>query len=193
VAYVSTANVKVYLGISETTDDTLLATLIGAAQAAIDSYCRQTFEASADSTRTFDPTCVYGYVRGRTLFLDYPLCAITTVTNGDTNVISSSNYVTEPRNVAPWYALTLKASATTIWTWTTTPENSISILGKWAYSTSAPADVVQATTRLAAFLYYQRDNGLDLDRIIQTAGGVALPPDLPRDVTKLLAPYRRLV
>jgi hypothetical protein len=198
MAYVSTPALKSYLGITETTDDELLGTMIGAAEAAIDSYCRQTFEAGADATRYFDPTCdVYGYHpyyrSGLTLRLDYPLCAITSVTNGDGNVVSSSNYVTEPRNITPWYALTLKANATTIWTWTTTPENSIAIAGKWAYSLVAPADVAQAATRLAAFMFRQRDNGLDLDRIIQTAGGVAMPPDLPRDVTKLLAPYRRLV
>lgn len=191
MAYVNAAALKVYLGISETTDDALLGTLIAAAQAAIDSYCRQTFEADADSTRYFDPTCD---VDGRCLILDAPLCAITSVTNGNGVVVSSSDYVKEPRNSTPWHRLTLKGSATVAWTWTTTPENSIAIAGRWAYSVSAPGDIVQAATRLAAYLYRQKNNSADLDRAVAIgASAMILPSDLPKDMTRLLAPYRRLI
>jgi len=191
MAYVSAANLKVYLGITETTDDTLLGTLIAAAQAFIDSYCRQTFEASGDTTRTFDPT---RDASGRWLYLDAPLAAITSVTNGDGNVVSAGNYITEPRNSTPYRALTLKSNSTVAWTYTTTPENSISIVGKWAYSTSAPADIVQACTRLAAYLYRQKNNSGDLDRPIAIgSSAMLLPADLPKDLKALLAPYRRLV
>lgn len=192
MAYTSNTDLKVYLGIaaSNTDDDTLLTTLIARAQAMIDAYCRQTFEASQDSTRYFDPT---RDVDGRTLYLDAPLCAITSVTNGDGNTVASTQYITEPRNSTPWHKLTLKANSSLAWTHSDTPENSISIVGKWAYSTTAPADVVQACTRLAAYLYRQKDNqGNDLDRPIAMGDGVLLmPPTLPRDVERILAPYRR--
>lgn len=191
MAYIDATRLKLYLGITETTDDTLLGYMITAAQAAIDSYCRQTFEASGDTTRYFDGV---ENVRGRTLYLDAPLCAITTVTNGDGNTISSSYYVKEPRNTTPWYALTLKSDAGLAWTYTSTPENAISIAGRWAYSTSAPNDIVQVCTRLAGYLYRQRTNASDLDRAIAIGNNaMLLPADLPRDIQKLLAPYRRLV
>lgn len=191
MAYADTTRLKLYLGISETTDDTLLGYLLGAAQAAIDSYCRQTFEASGDTTRYFDGV---EDVRGAVLHLDAPLCQITTVTNGDGNTIASNLYVKEPRNTTPWYALRLKADAGVAWTYTSAPENAISIVGRWAYSTSAPNDIVQVCTRLAGYLYRQRANSSDLDRAVAIGGNaMLLPPELPRDIKTLLAPYRRLV
>lgn len=190
--YTTNTDLKTYLGIASgvTGDDTLLTTLIARAQAAIDAYCRQTFEASADSTRYFDPTLD---AVGRCLYLDTPLCAITSVTNGDGTTVDSSNYVKEPRNGTPWYRLTLKANASVAWTYTDTPENAIAIVGRWAYSTSAPNDIVQACTRLAAWLYRQRDNAFDLDRVVVTGNATFVPANIPADVTRMLAPYRRLV
>lgn len=191
MAYTDNTSVKTYLGITTTTDDTFLTALIARAQAAIDSYCRQTFEASGDTTRYFDPTLD---ACGRTLHLDYPLCAITSVTNGDSSTVSSSDYVKEPRNVTPWRALTLKSNSSVSWTYTDTPENSIAIVGKWAYSTSAPNDIVHATIRLTAYLYRQKNNSTDLDRpVVIGDNAMLLPPDLPKDLMRLLAPYRRLV
>lgn len=190
MAYTTAALVKTYLGVSETTDDTLLGTLITASQAMIDAYCRQTFEASTDSTRYFDPT---RDVEGRTLRLDYPLCAITSVTNGDSSAVTSGQYVKEPRNGSPWYALTLKADAAIAWTYSSAPENAITIVGKWAYSTSAPNDIAQIAIRLSAYLYRQRTNSSDLDRAVMGASGILLPAALPKDIETLLRPYRRLV
>lgn len=193
MAYADTdADLKPYLDIAadNTDDDTLLDALLANAQAIINSYCRQTFEASGDTTRYFDPTVD---AVGRTLYLDAPLCAITSVTNGDSVAVSSGDYVKEPRNGTPWHALTLKSSSSVSWTYTDTPENSIAIVGKWAYSATAPADIKQATVRLAAYLYRQRDNAVDLDRAVQTPSGTILPADLPKDLKTLLAPYRRLV
>lgn len=192
MAYTDNTALKVYLDIASgnTDDDTLLTTLIARAQAMVDAYCRQTFEAASATTRYFDPTLD---VVGRTLFLDYPLCAITTITNGDATTVTSGQYVTEPRNGTPYYKLTLKSNVAIAWTYTGTPENAISILGKWAYATTAPVDVVQACTRLAAYLYRQRDNSLDLDRAVIVADTTILPTTIPRDVQMILRPYRRLI
>lgn len=191
MAYATTAELKTYLGISEATDDTLLGVLLAAAQVAIDAYCRQTFEAAADTTRYFDAV---RDVDGRKLLLDAPLAAITTITNGDSVAVTTGQYVTEPRNAAPYYALALKSNVAVAWTHTGTPENAISILGRWAYSVSAPADIKQTTIRLAAYLYRQKDNSGDLDRGIAIGGNaMLLPAQLPKDIQQLLRPYRRLV
>lgn len=192
MAYVDISTLKLYLGITSVEDDTLLDTMVSSAQAIVDSYCRQTFEATDDTTRYFD---AIRDVDGRCLYLGKtPLCAITTVTNGDGSTISASYYVTEPRNETPYCALTLKSNAPVAWTYSGTPENAIAIEGKWAYSEVAPYDVAQATLRLAAYLYRQKDNqSNDLDRPINTGGGVVLlPSTIPADVKSLLAPYRRL-
>ena len=190
MSYITNTALKTYLDITSSGDDTLLTSLITRTQAMIDAYCRQTFEASSDTTRYFDPT---RDVNGRTLFLDYPLAAITSVTNGDSVVVSSGDYVTEPRNETPYRRLTLKSNATVAWTYSGTPENAIAIVGKWTYSATAPDDIVQACTRLAAYLYRQRDNALDLDRTVIVGDATILPVTIPRDVQFTLRPYRRLL
>lgn len=192
MAYLTYTDLKVYLDIAvaNTDDDALLTTLIARAQMMIDNECRQTFEAAADTTRTFLalPLDDGGHVEGRDLILDAPLCQVTSVTNGDGAVVSAADYLTLPRNLTPWYAIRLKESSGLRWTYDDDAESdSIAVVGRWAYSVTAPVAIVQATTRLAAYLYRQRDNALDLDRTVITAGQTILPSRIPRDIMDILA------
>lgn len=196
MAYTDKDALKVYLDIpsATTADDALLTTLIARAQAAIERYCGQTFEAAADSTRTFlaMDTDDGGAVDGRDLIFDEPLCAITSVTNGDGAAVAAGSYSTLPRNATPWYGLRLKISSGLWWTYTNDVESdTIAVTGRWAYSVSAPEDVVQATTRLAAWFYRQRDNANDLDRALVVGDVTVLPARIPQDVRDLLIHYRR--
>ena len=202
MSYATIAQLKEYAGISLSGDDALLTRLLATAQASVDAYCHQPFEALVDTTRYFDPlhdtragSIGYGYGYGytRTLYLDAPLCAITSVTNGDGTVIAASDYVTEPRNMTPWFALSLKMTSSKQWTYSGSPENSVAIVGKWAYSVTAPADIQQATLRLATWLYRQRDNALDLDRAVIVGNATIAPTRIPMDVMTMLEPYKRLV
>ena len=68
----------------------------------------------------------------------------------------------------------------------------IAVTGKWGYSLTAPADVVQATVRLAAWFYRQKDNAAG-DQAIVTGDVTVLPARLPEDVRKLLRPYLRVL
>lgn len=193
MAYCNNTDVKTYLEIEKADDDTLLTSLIARAQAAIDSYCHRTFEAENDTTRNFD---ALEDVDGDTLYLDEDLCGITTVTNGDSDstVVTSSQYVTQPRNSTPYYAIKIRSDANVTWEYDDYHEGAISIAGKWAYSETAPADVVQACVRLAAWMYKQRDSaGHDADKVVRSEAGFILTPgSLPKDVMTLLAPYKRL-
>lgn len=192
MAYCSIDDVKLYLTITADDDDALLQSLVDAAQKLIDTYCKRTFEATADTTRTFDAKYDIDD-EGLMLWLDHDLVAITSVTNGDGTTVTGSQYVTEPRNHRPIYGLKLKEGGDVVWTYSTTPENAISIVGRWAYSTAAPADVKQACIRLAAFLYRQKDNSGDVTtEVIQTGMGTAIAPSsMPRDVRYALNPYIR--
>ena len=194
MAYCTLAQVRSYLGIGSTeiADDVLISALIVRAQQAIDTHCDRKFEAASDSTRYFD---VGADTEGRTLWIDEDLCAITTVTNGDSSstVITASQYTTIPRNDTPYYGIRILSSSSKMWEYDDDPEGALSIAGKWAYSTSAPADVVHACVRLVAFLYRQKDTSADSDRPILTDAGVTImPSSLPNDVRQILAPYRRL-
>lgn len=172
--------------------DALLQHFLDSAQTSVNNFCRQTFEAAADTTRYFNPL---RDVSGATLRLNGPLAQITSVTNGNGVLVTSGQYITEPGAGPPWKSLALKSNAGIAWTYSDAPENSIAIVGRWAYSVEAPADIAQATLRMASYLYRQRNNSVDLDRAVLAGNATILPADLPRDIKTLLfqGGYRRLV
>lgn len=198
MAYTTKDALKVYLGIAsaETSDDTLLTEMIARAQAAIDRECRQSFEALADSTRYYLTTSVDagGAVDGRDLILDAPLAALTSVTNGDGELVDSGDTTLLPLNGTPKYAIRLKQSSGLWWTYGDDVESDlVAVTGRFAYSVSAPVDIVHATTRLAAWFYRQRENANDLDRTIIVGDTTLLPGRWPQDVRELIEPYVRIV
>lgn len=184
--YITVARLKHELDDDDATDDLLLARKIREAQGIIEATCRRTFKAVTDTTVKFDAV---DDVDGRTLwFLDRDLCRVTSLVNGDGTVITADKYVFEPRGDAPWFGLTLKASAGIAWTYTTDPEDAISLAGGWAFSETPPPDIVDATVRLSAWLYRQRDSSSDFDRVtVSVQSGVTmLPAQIPADVRWIL-------
>lgn len=188
MAYTTLAEVKLYAGITTTNDDVLLEQCITRAQRAIDTYCKRTFEALSDTTRYFDAVAD---VNGRLLYLDHDLTSVTSITNGDGTTVGASNYVLVPANYWPAFAIQLKSSSNVTWTYNDTPENAIAVVGRWAYALTAPADVVQACVRLAAWFYRQKDNSADIDQLTTVGGAVLVPPGVPKDVQALLKGYIR--
>ena len=191
MAYCTLAELKLQIGITSTSDDTMLSSLIADAQALIDAQCRRTFEAASDTARTFDAV---RNVRGRLLMLDADLAQITSITNGDGTTVSTSQYTTEPRNATPWWGIRLLSSSGISWTYSTDPEDAITITGRWAYSVTPSANVTQATIRLAAWMYRQKDTSKDSgDKVMLGAfGPVVLPSRLPSDVLDLLPPAKEV-
>lgn len=198
MTYITATDIKSFLAIDSNTDNALLESLAGRAQRYIELWTGRVFEASADSVKTFDAVAdVYPDETGAlTLLLwgkRYDLCAITSVVNGDGTTVASSQYVTEPRHETPYQGLRLKRNATASWTYTDAPENAIAITGKWTYSASAPADVIQATLDLAVYIYRRRGvEGAGLDRVVISPSGVTMaPPGLPETVKGAVKAYRR--
>lgn len=208
MAYASLADVISYGGFSSDSsdnwtagDETLVTNLLTRAEQMIDTYCGRSFAADSDKalvgssdgyvTRKFD---ALEDVDGFYLDLDRDLCEIGTITNGDSAALSSSDYVTEPRNETPYFAIKLRSSTGIYWTYSTDAEDAISVSGIWAYSKTVPTDITHATIRLASWMYKQRVNtDADLDRPLLTGDGVTIMPSvIPADVRSILAPYRRL-
>lgn len=190
MAYASRTEFKTLADITTSGEDDLIDDLLEEAQDILERAYDRRFEASGDTTRYFDPTLD---VRGNVLYFDDDCVSVTSITNGDEVVIDSGDYILEPRNVAPKYAVRLKDSASVSWTYETSPENSIVVVGRWAYSLTAPAAVRRATLRLARYLYEQRKNAQDMDRPIIAGNATILPADLPRDIQKIMAFAVRLV
>lgn len=191
MAYTTLIAVRRYLGLDDANcDNTLLQALITDSQSVVDAHCERTFEAAADGVRYFDAA---SDVDGRMLRIrDLDLAQITSITHGNgAYTLTASDYTTLPRNAPPYYGILLRRLYTQTWEYTADPEDAIAITGRWAYSVTAPRDVVRATERLAAYLYRQKDNAADLDRPVAVGGATLLPQQLPADVRKLLAPYVR--
>ncbi len=169
-----------------TADDVLLTALLGRAQAVVEQRTGRWFEAIS-ATRYYTPG---RDTVGRTLYLDADLLTVTTLTNGDGTEIATASYVLQPANVTPKRQITLKFSSGYFWTYSDDPEGAISVAGTWGYSATAPEDIVQATLRLAAYLYRQKDAQV-FDVTAQPEQGViTIPQGIPRDVRLILDAYR---
>ena len=195
MAYATVAQLRQLISTDKNVHDVLLAQLIARAQVYLDEEIGFSFEAAADTTRYFDAASILrgGNVDGPRLYFGTWVCATpTTVTNGDTTVITSAYYVTEPRNAAPYYAISLLGSSGYSWEGKSTgdTENAITVIAKFAYSTSAPVDITHATLRLALWYYRQRDSSTDLDRPMLAEGVTILPSQIPADVTAILDAYK---
>lgn len=185
MGYVTTADVKQYLGITTAGDDSLITSLIERAEGVIESYTDRVFEAET-TTKYFG----IDNIDGRWLYIwSYDLLSVTTLTNGDGVEIASANYRLEPRNETPKYMIRLDED----YNWEFDDSDSeISIAGTWGYSTTPPLAIKHACVRLTAFLYRQKDTSADIDRPFVTGDGVTImPSSLPQDVKSILDNYKR--
>lgn len=191
-AYCTAALAKSYLGISLTTDDTLIGLLCDRATALMDAYCRRVLVAAADTDRYFT---VGRDTEGPYLWFDDVCAAVTTVLNGDSSSteVASTEYALIHRNNPPYIGIKILDSAAKSWEFYEDPEDAIKVTGAWGYfDTTIPADIAHIAIRLVAFLYRQKDTSADTDRPLLTASGATImPSQLPRDIRDALAPYRR--
>lgn len=177
MAYSTIAELKTYLGITGDTDDALFSALLDEASSIIDRAGARVYAASVDATRYFDS---YADVRGATLYLDRDLAQITSITNGDADVLTASEYVTEPRNDPPYHAIKLLSSSGLSWTQKSTTgnnENAITIVGRWAYAVTAPSIIARLNVRAAAALYKQRENPIG-ETVLIDGQNLATPKDV---------------
>lgn len=194
--YTTAAAVKSYLGITSSSDDALLTTLISSAQAAIDTYTHRTFEAATDTTKYFDAeddtSESYTMLDWTPYGLD--LAQITSIVNGDGVTIPASAYVLEPRHYPPYYGVKLKVSSGLYFEYDNDSdhENAVAVTGRWAYSITAPADVVHACIEIASLFYKQRDSNTDALRPIIAGNATILPIGLSTQSREILNNYKRI-
>lgn len=144
MAYISTTDLKTYLGISGSGDDALLAQLNNAASARIDSFTGRTFWAGADTTKYFDPS---RDIIGGILYLDADLSYLTSVTDGNSVSLTADIYH-NPRNTTPWYALGLVSSSNLSWDYDDDVQNSITVIGRWAHMQQVAITALSRSTNV---------------------------------------------
>ena len=207
------------LGVNSAVDDALLARFITAASTFMDQYCHRRFY-SRTETRVFDvPFPIYApsfinypsqgssfYPRAQVpLFIDDDLLTVTTLTNGDSTVIASTDYKLYPLNDLQKQFIQLLPTSSVVWQTTAlgNPLGAISVAGTWGYvNRNATDDLTlevvaiteQACKEIAKRFYERRGFAGDFDRPAVTPYGVVLKPaDLPRSVYEMLAPYVRSI
>ena len=187
------ADVYDSLGGMQTKDDEgYIERLIDRAGAWIDLQTGRQFEAAAE-TRYFDPTDPE-VVDGPFLYLDKDLVSVTTLTNGDADVLTvTTEYILQPVNDGPpYHTVKLIETGGIVWTYDDDPEIAISLLGSWGYQVSVPTAISEACAMLAAYYYRVHADGtsLDSERTIISGGLVIAPAKIPAHVTSLVAPYK---
>lgn len=192
MAWTTIEVVKKWLEIKESKDDALLIDLISEAEATIDTATHRQFTA-ASATRYYDPTDPR-VVRGPYLYLDEDLVSVTTLTNGDSDVLTASTeYILQPVNTGPpYHVVKLVASGGINWTYVNDPEIAISLLGSWGYAATVPTNIVHACRLLAAYDYRARQAGPEADRTIFAGGTVIAPSQAPQRIAELIDPYRKV-
>jgi hypothetical protein len=192
MAYTTLPELRAYLniGAADTGDDTLLGRVIDNAQSAIDTYCGWAFEAHT-ATRYYDPEKDVDEGDIAVLVLDEPLLTVTTLTNGDADVLLPAEYFLEPANTVPKWRIRLRASTGLYWAYTTDHEQAITLVGTWGHSVTPPADVQQACLRWAGYMYRQRDAQVWDVTAQPNMGILTIPQGVPKDVERLLIHHRR--
>lgn len=187
MVYADLSQVKAYMGISTSTDDALLTSMISRAEGLIDAYTDRHF-AAVTETHYYTSEDVYD---NDLLMFGDDLLSVTKLINGDGVEIPSANIKLLPRNTLPKWGIHLNSG----FSWSFLDSDSeIAVTGTWGYSETPPADIEHACVRLTAFMYRQKDTSADIDRPIVTGDGVTLmPTNLPSDVTRLLDRYCRRI
>ena len=174
------------------TDNDLLSDLLDRVTEAIDQYTGRSFTASSSASRYYESDALDKDTN--TLWLDNDCLTVTSLKNGDddTTTIPSTEYWLVDRNQGPpYYGIRLKSDSDYSWEWDT--DGWVEVTGTWGYSTTAPADIVHACIRWAAYAYHQKDAPVYDVQAFPESGVITVPQGIPTDVERILAPYKRLV
>ena len=192
-ALCSVNDVKLYLSIpsDDTTDDTLLGSMVDAVNEFIEAETDRIFaDPGSDTTKYFDKSSID---QSGLLWLGDDLLSLTSITNGNGDSIATNKVQLWPLNSTPTYVIKLLASSELYWQFDYN-DSVIGITGRWAYSSTVPKQVKQAAIRLAAWVYKQKDNFQETDRPIMTADGMVIMPNkFPKDIDTWLKSMKRVV
>jgi hypothetical protein len=144
---------------SDATDDRLLQDFITAASDLITQYCARSF-VPYQATRLYDALGEHlgyseasahdGWTGQQTLTLDEDLLEVVTLTNGDSSVITSAQYVLRGKGYPKWM-IELLPTAGIAWTYNTNWQNALSVNAIWGFHEDysrawvSTGDVVQDT------------------------------------------------
>ncbi len=191
--YTTAASVKAYAQIAsdEIGYDAAIAGLIEPVSRAIDDYCHRWFYA-----RTM--TRVYDYQEAWRLRLDRDCLTVTTLTNGDTQVLDPAHYFLYPVSGPPYRWIEINRQAGHLFQWSGTPQQCLSVAGTWGYTATAPSAITNAANIWIAYLLQLGPNsgvqsktlGDDTTSYEQLTVNLKNPPGAARQILDRYKPVR---
>lgn len=167
-----------------TSDDDLLSTYVTEASALVEGECNRQL---VSTIGTLNLDCGPPHVYGDMLYFDKKdVRSIVSLTNGDGDEITADKYLLIPANDDPKYALRLKNNSGVSFTYVSEPKQALTLVATLGLfdQDSVPSDMHLAATKLAAWLYQNRDND---GSIIQLADGAkSIPAEAPAVVLRIL-------
>lgn len=195
--YVTTAELKGELGISDSTNDTQIALAITAASQAVTTWCERDFNAAGSVTaRSYYPT------HERLVMVDDISTATGLVVKTDTGdtgtydtTLDATAYQLEPLNgvatgLTGWPYTSIRAVDSSIFQ-TSYYRPSVQVSANWGWA-SVPGPVKKATMVMAARLYKRKDSAEGVLSGFGEFGPVRVGTRMDPDVEKLLMPYRKM-
>lgn len=183
-------DVKLYLNIDTGRDDALLVATLKRAIATFENMCGRVF-VPVTETRYFDATDEQIVAPKRLFLRSGDLIEITELTI-DNEIVPEADYYCV--GAIPYCTIRLRdTSDFTFHDYSTTPEQTIEIAGRWGYEEDVPDDVFGAIVRLTAWLFQQKDNAMELDRPIAMSNAMVLPAALPSDVEAIARFYKKVI
>ena len=191
--YVTLSEVKAYLRISDSVDDTMLEQIVESASRSIDRIANRRFYLDADaSARTYR---LIGNLRVQVDDFGTTTGLVVKTDPDDSGVyqttfVLDSDYIVEPTNALakgrPFTTITIVGG--TAFSLPVNYRPQVEVTARWGWP-SVPDDIVEATLILCADLYKRRDSVggvLGLSEL----GAIRMSP-LGRDIAAMVRAYRR--
>lgn len=167
-------------------DDAVIEDIIEGVSRAIDRMTSRTFYARTE-TRYYDTP------DDNCLVLDDDLLTLTTLTNGDGTVITSTYYKLYPLNTTQKRRIILTNTYGWLPNATTGNSGAISVVGSWGYASTVPDDINLVCKAEAMNEYHKRfGENLSATATVTGAGVVITPQGFLKSSLQRLAPYRRM-
>lgn len=193
--YTTLAAVKQQLNIGQNgtlnvIDDPLISVYVTEASQMI---ATETMRSFGETVGTLFYDSSYPVVSADTLYFDQDWIGVDAISNGANGTLNPANYRLLPPNASPKWGLQLLRKSNAYWVVGNDgyAQNAIVVIGTQGYCLSAdrPADITLAATKLAAWLYQNRDNN---GGSVQLAdGSMAIPANAPTFVLRTISKYIR--
>lgn len=200
MSYAVLASLKSAVGISDTTDDTLLQLALDAATDTIDQHCNRTFTAAGSATVRYFTADTATRVEVDDIYTTTGLI----VSSYNTTVPVAVPYVSGGYQLGPVNAAALGRPYTYLthtagWSGTvgfpgafSTVVGAIAVTAKWGFAAAVPTAVAQACLLQASRIFARRHSPYGISGSPDMGGELRLLSKVDPDVAVLLAPYRKM-